>query len=1363
MEEIRAYTGESMSINSGDGEEARSSIFPELKHYCLELLGLLQNPKKNTSTLSQLLHLLRRHPPDALQPFFDYALFPLLLLFDAAVDCRSPPKTDSEERMIDVPKPPHKVSDPIAEGVLQCLEELLKKCHLGSVNQMVVMLKKLTYGALLSPSEASEEFREGVIRCFRALLLGLSLCSEETCLCKQIKGWPLLLARRDHQTPQTRISNFDSEPQECILSFLQSQTASAAVGHWLSILLKAADVEAARGHRGSAKLRAEAFMTLRVLVGKVGTADALAFFLPGVVSQFGKVLHVSKTMISGAAGSVETMDQAVRGLAEFLMIVLDDSANLSSLDVSIDDTTGLPINKAKSPTSLLEELRHLPVQTPDQNRFEVGNLRSEVVNGAPPKSGVGEKTGSNSDNMIGSLHVDRTKEWISKTSSHVEKLLCSTFPHLCVHPAKKVRLGLLAAIQGLLSKCSYTLKESRLMLLECLFILVCDDSEEVSGAAQVFLRYLFLSSGKHHIKLDVADIFSSLIERIPKVVLGGEESVALSHAQKLLVVVYFSGPQLVKDHLLQSPVTAARFLDAFALCLGQNSVFAGSLHKFIAARPSSTGYLHSIAEMRAINCFTNDNKAVMDADPSDDPSILSIKNKRMLSSPENVHSEYKLPRLPPWFANVGSQKLYQTLAKILRLVGLSLVAGSQGESNLSIITDIPLGHLRKLVSEVRMKQYSKESWQSWYHRSGSGQLVRRASTAACILNEIIYGLSDQGIDAFARMFQKSRLSCGEREGYNVQYDEIIHCKLEYAVRDESVWKFSWEEGGRSQLIDCIGSILHEYLSTEVWELPLELKSSLTEYDSEVIIDGIGISSICLKGEFSSSGFLQSSLYVLLENLICSNFLIRSASDAVLHVISATSGYPTVGHLVLANADYVIDSICRQLRHLDLNPHVPSVLAAMLSYIGVAYKILPLLEEPMRSVSLELEILGRHHHPDLTIPFLKAVEEIAKASKREAGSLPTQAESYLKHVESEMTNLEREIKEAYDKDMDMNFKKCEQLESTLIRLNDSKRYRRTVGSIAGSCITAAIPLLASVNQAACLIALNIVEDGIFALAKVEEAYRHEKATQEVIRQIFELCSLHDLRDALDADEDGAEENRLLPAMNKIWPFFVACVRSRNPVAVRKCFGVISSAVQICGGDFFSRRFHTDGPHFWKLLNTSPFQKKLVSKEERSPLQLPYRSATSAEDSVAEVSDLKVQAAVLDMIADLSRNKKSASALEAVIKKVSGLVVGIACSCVTGLRSASVNALVGLSCMDPDLVWLLLADVYYSLKKTNIPSPPARDLPEISQMLPPPSSPKGYLYVQYGGQSYGFDIDLSSVEMAFKTLQLQAFTSEVHSQT
>ena len=66
----------------------------------------------------------------------------------------------------------------------------------------------------------------------------------------------------------------------------------------------------------------------------------------------------------------------------------------------------------------------------------------------------------------------------------------------------------------------------------------------------------------------------------------------------------------------------------------------------------------------------------------------------------------------------------------------------------------------------------------------------------------------------------------------------------------------------------------------------------------------------------------------------------------------------------------------------------------------------------------------------------------------------------------------------------------------------------------------------------------------ALAKVEAAYKDEKQTMVLIEEIVELCSRYDLKDALDADENATDENRLLPAMNKIWPFLVSCFRSGN---------------------------------------------------------------------------------------------------------------------------------------------------------------------------------------------------------------------------
>nr|XP_023923116.1 uncharacterized protein LOC112034529 [Quercus suber] len=118
MDETDRTTGE---FTDEEEDARRSSVFAELKPYCVELLELLQNPTKHSSAIPALLQLFRSSRPSALQPFFDYSLFPLLLLLDAAVDCRSQQKDDTKENfMPDVQKMPHKVSDNVAEGVLQC-------------------------------------------------------------------------------------------------------------------------------------------------------------------------------------------------------------------------------------------------------------------------------------------------------------------------------------------------------------------------------------------------------------------------------------------------------------------------------------------------------------------------------------------------------------------------------------------------------------------------------------------------------------------------------------------------------------------------------------------------------------------------------------------------------------------------------------------------------------------------------------------------------------------------------------------------------------------------------------------------------------------------------------------------------------------------------------------------------------------------------------------------------------------------------------------------------------------------------------------------------------------------------------------
>lgn len=163
---------------------------------------------------------------------------------------------------------------------------------------------------------------------------------------------------------------------------------------------------------------------------QVGTADALAFFLPGVVSQFYKVFHASKTMISGAAGNVEAINHAIRGLAEYLMIVLHDDANLDGLDTSIDFIDEFNSSKYKSAQSFLEELRSLPDKAQGKGKI-VAEDYSKAINIVTAKSEFKEERTTGSGKGIGSLQVIRTRDWIENTSAHIDKLLGATFPHVC--------------------------------------------------------------------------------------------------------------------------------------------------------------------------------------------------------------------------------------------------------------------------------------------------------------------------------------------------------------------------------------------------------------------------------------------------------------------------------------------------------------------------------------------------------------------------------------------------------------------------------------------------------------------------------------------------------------------------------------------------------------------------------------------------------------------------------------------------------------------------------------------------------------------------------------------------------------------
>ena len=86
------------------------------------------------------------------------------------------------------------------------------------------------------------------------------------------------------------------------------------------------------------------------------------------------------------------------------------------------------------------------------------------------------------------------------------------------------------------------------------------------------------------------------------------------------------------------------------------------------------------------------------------------------------------------------------------------------------------------------------------------------------------------------------------------------------------------------------------------------------------VEGIGVGARALGQRYNADGrLLRAALLPLLERGADRCPSVAAAAAASLGALCIACGYDGVATAVAANSDYIVDGLCRQLRHLDSHP------------------------------------------------------------------------------------------------------------------------------------------------------------------------------------------------------------------------------------------------------------------------------------------------------------------------------------------------------------------------------------------------------------------------------------------------------------
>jgi len=559
-----------------------------------------------------------------------------------------------------------------------------------------------------------------------------------------------------------------------------------------------------------------------------------------------------------------------------------------------------------------------------------------------------------------------TEAWSKKAEKGL-RMLFREISSLRAHSHWMVRLefgrmafSVLKDCQGLIAHRHGESHSSELatFLLETLIGCAQDDYNQVSGNSRISLEWLT----KEFKTMDLTSVGKEIMRKkliaLPRVLHGADETTKQNSIRMAQGLVFFLGSHMesiVNHHSLVS------YVQPWISVLSIEQLDQHNMHE-------RGGILDGESDLSG-----------------DDPSSESERWKAWIQSRKGSGRKFGFPRRI-------HQHLREHLTSTLFMAFLRQI-GSTTEIN---------AWAEELITRLQQDSRGVHEHQGWFD----------TGTVSCVLmlNQLLLGASRTGAQSYWNTFSAASESKGSKKKYQRRVRRVARGILEeyLAVMIEcsqiSLDMKSWQEGyERSSQSGATGLQAKKLALTRLLGMEDEgfddgqPEARVYDYNIDemlqcLLLEGIATVAVVLGGqEFEME--LVHVLYILLERLgDQDSALVRDTAEATLEHVAFVCGHDSVGDLIQANYDYVIQQVSQKIAFLSSNPKTPQVLCALVRVVG--FPAINMLEDSVTEIFEALDH-WKSQEDQVGEGLLKSLSEIVKVMAQASSLKNDESASGLK--------------------------------------------------------------------------------------------------------------------------------------------------------------------------------------------------------------------------------------------------------------------------------------------------------------------------------------------------------------------------------